>query len=562
MGAVCVPEIAGAPLEEIPLRLRFRSSSWIVAVALAAACAAPEPEAPSPIAVLSPDVPVAVTGGQIQGAVSDDTPDVIAFKGIPFAAPPVGDLRWRPPEPVAAWDGVRDASMPGAICMQGGNEGQSEDCLFLNVWAERESMEPRPVMVWIHGGGFVSGAGSEAVADGTRLASRGVVVVTLNYRLGAFGFMAHPALSAESAHDASGNYGLLDMAAALEWVRDNAAAFGGDPERVTIFGESAGAGAVVSVMLMPQSRGLFHRAIAESIFINGWDRRLRESFGGLPSGEAQGVAVGEAMGASGDDALSTMRAATPADVSAAVNTAGFAGLGWAPNVDGWVFPDDPVLMYANGQQHQVPLISGINGNEGSLMAGIAGPVDDVAAFETYVQTTYPSVAEEAIAHYAVSSPEDVKPGVDHLLHDMWFAGPHRALATRYAQTAPVWQYHFTLVPPTQMGANLGSHHAADIMYVFGNLIDPSSVPEGSPPSPLNVGDWTEADRRVSAAMMDHWTQFAATGNPNRDGLIEWPEFDEADQHLTFGDPIEVGTRLHVVGFELYDANQTERRGAD
>ena len=237
------------------MSLRFRSSSWIVALALAAACAAPEPEAPSRIAALSPDVPVAVTGGQIQGAVSDDTPDVIAFKGIPFAAPPVGDLRWRPPEPVVAWNGVRDASMPGSICMQGGNEGQSEDCLFLNVWAERESMEPRPVMVWIHGGGFVSGAGSEAVAEGTRLASRGVVVVTLNYRLGAFGFMAHPALSAESAHDASGNYGLLDMAAALEWVRDNAAAFGGDPERVTIFGESAGAGAVVSVMLMPQSRG-------------------------------------------------------------------------------------------------------------------------------------------------------------------------------------------------------------------------------------------------------------------------------------------------------------------
>jgi para-nitrobenzyl esterase len=534
----------------------------MVALALTAACAAPEPEAPSPIAVLSPDVPVAVTGGQIQGAVSDDNPDVIAFKGIPFAAPPVGDLRWRRPEPVVAWDGVRDATMPGPICMQGGNEGQSEDCLFLNVWADRESMEPRPVMVWIHGGGFVSGSGSDVLTDGTRLALRGVVVVTLNYRLGAFGFMAHPALSAESAHDASGNYGLLDMAAALEWVRDNAAAFGGDPERVTIFGESAGAGAVVSVMLMPQSRGLFHRAIAESIFINGWDRRLRESFGGLPSGEAQGVAVGEAMGASEDDALSTMRAATPADVSIAVNTAGFAGLGWAPNVDGWVFPDDPVLMYANGQQHQVPLISGINGNEGSLMAGIAGPVDDVAAFEAYVQTTYSSVAEQALAHYAVSSPEEVKPGVDHLLHDMWFAGPLRTLATSHARTAPVWQYHFTLVPPTQMGANLGSHHAAEIAYVFGNLIDPSSVPEGTPPSPLNVGDWTEADRLVSATMMDHWTQFAATGNPNRDGLTEWPEFDEADQHLTFGDPIEVGTGLHVVGFELYDANQTERRRAD
>ena len=542
--------------------MRFQSSSWIVAVVLTAACAAPEPEAPSPVAVLSPDTPLTVTGGQIQGAVSDDNPDVMAFKGIPFAAPPVGDLRWRPPEPVVVWDGVRDATMPGPICMQGGSEGQSEDCLFLNVWAERESMEPRPVMVWIHGGGFVSGSGSSALTDGTLLASRGVVVVTLNYRLGAFGFMAHPALSAESVHDASGNYGLLDMAAALEWVRDNAATFGGDQDRVTIFGESAGAGAVMSVMLMAQSEGLFHRAIAESSFINGWDRRLRESFGGSPSVESQGVAVGEAMGATDDDALSTMRAATAAEVFAAVNTAGFAGLGWAPNVDGWVFPDDPMLMYANGQQHQVPLIMGMNGNEGSLMTGQM-PMDDVAAFETYVQTTYPSVAEQALAHYAVSSPEEAKPGVDHVFHDMWFAGPIRTLATDHARApSRVWLYHFTLVPPTGMGANLGSHHAAEITYVFGNLIDRSSVPEGSPANPMNVGDWTEADRRVSAAMMDHWTQFAATGNPNGDGLTEWPEFDEADQHLTFGDPIEVGTGLHTAGFELYDAYQTERRRAD
>jgi para-nitrobenzyl esterase len=537
----------------------------MVALALITACGSPGPEVPSPIVVLSPETPVAVTGGQVQGSVSDDNPDVMAFKGIPFAAPPVGELRWRPPEPVVAWEGVRDATTPGSICMQGASEGQSEDCLFLNVWAAREPMERRPVMVWIHGGGFVIGSGSSPLFDGTRLASRGVVVVTLSYRLGAFGFMAHPLLSAESAHDSSGNYGLLDMVAALEWVRDNAAAFGGDPERVTIFGESAGAGAVMSVMLMPQSRGLFHRAIAESSFINGWDRRLRESFGDSPSVESQGIAVAEAMGATGDDALLTMRAVTPAEVFTAVNavlpdlmTAGSSGFGWAPNVDGWVFPDDPILMYANGQQHQVPLITGINGNEGSLMTGQM-PMDNVEAFETYVRNTYPSVAEQALALYAVSSPEEAKPGVDHIFHDMWFAGPLRTLATSHAKTAPVWLYHFTLVPPTAMGSSLGSHHAAEIFYVFGNLIDRSSVPEGSPPNPMNVGDWTETDRRVTAAMMDHWVQFASTGNPNRDGLIEWPEFDEVDQHLTFGDPIQVDTGLHVAGSELYDAYQANRR---
>ncbi len=533
-----------------------------ILLVLTAACAAPVEEAPSPVAMLSPGASVTVTGGEIQGAASDTNPDVIAFKGVPFSAPPVGDLRWRPPEPIVAWDGVRDATEPGPICMQPGPQGQSEDCLFLNIWAPRESMEPRPVMVWIHGGGFVSGSGSDALTDGTNLASRGVVVVTINYRLGAFGFLAHPALSAESAHDASGNYGLLDMVAALEWVRDNAATFGGDPDRVTIFGESAGAGAVMSVMLMPQSGGLFHRAIAESSFINGWDRRLNESFGGSTSAEAQGVAVAEALGATGDDGLSVVRAATPAEVFEAVGTASLGGLSWAPNVDGWSIPDDPVQMYANGQQHHVPLITGMNGNEGSMMTGQL-QMDDVAAFEAHVQTTYPSVAEQALAHYAVSSPEEAKPGIDHLFHDMWFAGPVRTLSSHHVKApAPVWLYHFTLVPPTGMGANLGSHHAAEITYVFGNMIDRGSQSVDTPPHPMLVGDWTDADRRVSTAMMDHWTQFAATGNPNRVGLTEWPEFDDSDQHLTFGDPLEVGTGLHAAGADLYTTYSTQRRSSD
>ncbi len=413
-------------------------------------------------------------------------------------------------------------------------------------------------MVWIHGGGFVIGSGSDTLTDGTNLASRGVVAVTINYRLGAFGFLSHPSLSAESAHGASGNYGLLDMVAALEWVRDNAATFGGDPDRVTIFGESAGGGAVMSVMLMPQSQGLFHRAIAESPYINGWDRRLSESFGGSTSAEAQGVTVGEALEATGDNALAAMRAASPEEVFEAV---GAAGLVWAPNVDGWSIPVDPIEMYASGQQHHVPLITGMNGNEGSLMTGQL-QMDDVAAFEAHVRTSYLSVADQAIAHYAVSSPEEAKPGVDHLLHDMWFAGPVRTLSTHHVKApSPVWVYHFTLVPPTGMGANLGSHHAAEITYVFGNLIDRGSQSEDAPAHPMLVGDWTDVDRGVSTAMMDYWTQFAATGNPNREGLTEWPEFDESDQHMTFSDPLEVGTGLHVAGADLYTAYNTQRRAS-
>jgi para-nitrobenzyl esterase len=274
--------------------------------------------------VLSPDTPVRVTGGEVQGAVSATDPGIVAFEGIPFAAAPVGDLRWSPPEAVVAWEGVRDATAAGSICVQAGGQdvAQSEDCLFLNVWAPREAAEPLPVLFWIHGGGFTGGSGSTSLYDGTPLAADGAVVVTINYRLNVFGFLAHPALSAESPHDASGNYGLMDMVAGLEWVRDNIASFGGDPGRVTIFGESAGAGAVMSVMLVPQAGGLFHRAISESDWIYGWDRPLRGHGGDLAPAETQGLSVATALEADppdGADALATMRAASADAVMAAAN---------------------------------------------------------------------------------------------------------------------------------------------------------------------------------------------------------------------------------------------------
>jgi para-nitrobenzyl esterase len=216
--------------------------------------------------VLSADTPIAVTGGRVQGSLSETNPDIITFKGVPYAAPPVGDLRWKPPVAVEPWDDVRDATVFGNRCVQGGRneEDQSEDCLVLNVYAPREVEEPLPVMVWIHGGGYTGGTGSYSTYEGTQLAARGVVLVSINYRLNVFGFYAHPALSAESPYDASGNQGIQDMVASLVWVQDNIASFDGDPRRVTIFGESAGAGAVMSLMVVPQAEGLYHGAIAES----------------------------------------------------------------------------------------------------------------------------------------------------------------------------------------------------------------------------------------------------------------------------------------------------------
>ena len=519
--------------------------------------------------VLDPAAPVMVTGGAIRGAVSAGNADIVAFKGIPLNAPPVGDLRWRPPEPVIGWDDVRDASESGAICVQNGgqNVAQDEDCLFLNVWAPRETSEPRPVLFWIHGGGYTGGSGSTAIYDGTPLAADGAVVVTINYRLNVFGFLAHPALSAESPHGASGNYGLLDMVAALEWVRDNIATFGGDPGRVTIFGESAGAGAVMSVMLIPQAGGLFHGAIAQSNWINGWDRPLAETARGWEAAEAQGLRVAAALGIAGntDEALAAMRAASAADVLTASNAdAGSpfmrSGNVWAPNVDGWVIPDDPLAMYRAGRQHAVPLITGLNGNEGSLMTR-GMDIPDAAAFETYVRSVYPELADEMLAHYDASSPDAARAAIDKVIHDLFFAGPVRAHAeSQAASGAQTRLYHFTHVPPTAWGTDLGSHHAAELVYVFGTLTrreEGGERPLGLTP----VGDYTDTDTALSAAMRAYWVQFAATGNPNRGGLPPWPVFDpETDRHLELGSVIAPGTGVDTEGAALWEALEANRRG--
>jgi len=536
-------------------RSRHNASSWTlcclaVLFPLVSACGetAPEPPVEQLVSMLSPDTPVLVTGGKIQGVISEAHPEIIAFKGLPFAAPPVGDLRWRPPAAVAGWDGVRDASTSGPACPQRNRAGQTEDCLFLNVFAPTNTAEPLPVMVWIHGGGFRGGSGGGT--NGAPLATNGTVVVAINYRLGVFGFLAHPALSAESEHGASGNQGLLDMVAALEWVRDNIASFNGDPDRVTIFGESAGGGAVMALMLVPQAEGLFHGGIAESTYVHGWDRPLDIPARGWEPAEATtGLVLAEALGASGDDVLATMRAATT-DAVVAVADEGplfrWAGTLWAPNVDGWVIPDDPLEMYADGRQHDVPLIAGMNANEGSLFRS-RFDMEDVAGFESYVRADFEVVANEAIAFYDVASLDAVAAGLDHLVHDMFFAGPVRVQVRAHAQArSPAWLYQFAQVPPTEMAANFGAYHSAEIQYVFGTL------DERTP--------WTDADRLVSDVMMSYWVQFATTGDPNGGGLPNWPAFDRStDEHNTFADPVETGTALHREGAALFDLFEARRR---
>ena len=552
--------------------VRARPSVLTLALAaaglLAAAAVPAAAQGGSSAVALSADTPVAVTGGLVQGTESA-VPGIVAFKGIPFAAPPVGELRWRPPAAVVPWDGVRAAGEAGAICVQGGGQGvgQSEDCLFLNVWAPAETAEPLPVLYWIHGGGYTGGSGSTSIYDGARLAADGAVVVTVNYRLNVFGFLAHPALSAESPHGASGNYGLLDMVAGLEWVRDNIASFGGDPGRVTIFGESAGGGAVMSVMLMPQSEGLFHRAIAQSNWIHGWDRPLVGDAGDLTPAEAQGTAVAAALAAGDLDpeaALAAMRAASAPDVLAAIG----AGAGspflrtghvWAPNVDGWTIPDDPLAMYAGGRQHPVPLVVGMNGNEGSLMTrGFS--MDGPETFVEHVESVYPDdFAADLLAHYDATA-ETVRERFDYLVHDLYFAGPVRAHARDQSAVAPVWMYHFTRVPPTPWGEALGAHHAAELVYVFGTLTtsdEPGERPLGLSP----LGDFTEVDTGLSETMRAYWIRFAAAGDPNGPGLPAWPAWDPAsDRYLELGVDVSAGDGLHVEGAALWDRFQAQRRG--
>ena len=308
------------------------------------------------------DEPVQLTSGQVSGAELDD--NVTVFRGIPFAAPPVGDLRWKTPQPPIPWKGVRAADTFGPACMQRGTRPMSEDCLYLNVWTKAESDQDRlPVMVWIHGGGWSSGATAGATYDGSGFAEKGVVLVSVNYRMNAFGFMAHPALSAESTRGVSGNYGILDHIAALEWVRDNIGGFGGDPDNVTIFGESAGVASIYALLATPLATGLFHRAISESTWITPTNlTHLTRGNGFSDTAEARGRhAIAEKLAELGrptdGDLLATMRAMSADDLMSMRFRVSLAE-------DGWVIPKSPTEIFSEGSHNVVPLLAGVNNGEG------------------------------------------------------------------------------------------------------------------------------------------------------------------------------------------------------
>jgi len=457
------------------------------------------------------DPVVGVTGGSIRGRLLPEGRGAV-FKGIPFAQPPVGDLRWREPMPVVAWAGVRDAAESGPPAAQasfGWNEktaaASREDCLYLDVWTPTgQSSARNPVMVWIHGGGNTGGSGGEdSLYDGRALISHGVVLVVIEYRLGIFGFFSHPELTRESPHHASGNYGILDQVAALQWVRGNIARFGGDPENVTIFGQSAGSMDVLALMASPLSRGLFHRAIAES---GALSRMMTQTLG---EAEQAGARAAEGLQAPAQGGLPFMRSLPPGELLKIKPS--FHSL----CADGWVFPTPPVDVWSAGGESRVPLIIGSNAVE--FPAG--GSQEDL---RNMIRQTFGALAPRALDLYGLAenaSPAAPDPlygnAADQLGSDL-FRCPAVIQGEWHAAAGnPVWEYQFDrAIPPRPRVA-----HSGDLPYVFGNL-----RAEGS-----QGGAFQDADRMLSATVQAYWTNFAKTGNPNGQGIPLWPGFDAKER---------------------------------
>jgi len=499
------------------------------------------------VPLVSKAEPVRISSGLVEGSEAEG---VIVYRGIPYAAPPVGELRWKPPQPVKPWEGVRACTQFGPACPQPKPlmgpppANVSEDCLYLNVWtpADRKKDEKLAVMVWIHGGGFTTGRGGAAWYDGRAFAQRGVVLVTINYRLGPFGFFAHPLLSKESERNVSGNYGFLDQIAALEWVRDNIAAFGGDPGCVTIFGESAGSAAVCRHMVSPLSKGLFHRAIAESAGAHGRNRHLRETWSGLEPMEKVGERLARALGCDqAKDPLAALRAKSADDILQAASPAqGLFGKGikFGPVIDGWVLPDNPVVLFEEGKQCNVPFMVGTNADEATIFLRQL-PVKRVAGYRWLVRRIFRDKAEEVLRLFPAESDEDVPRALNRLFTAGSFVAPARFLAEAMEKiNGRAYLYHFTRVPPIEKLKPLGAFHAMEIPYVFGLALR---------------RPWaTELDRSLSDAMCSCWARFAATGDPNGGGLPEWPVYRAAtDEYMEFGDEIRVRSGLYKEACELF-----------
>ncbi len=466
-------------------------------------------------ALVAQNQTVHTSSGDVSG-VGSQTSHVVAFKGIPFAEPPVGDLRWKPPVPVKPWKGVRSGSNFGASCMQRIHQEflpwtaeflthntVSEDCLYLNIWTTQASTHSNlPVIVFIHGGAFSEGAGDIAVYDGEHLAATGLVIVTINYRLGVFGFLAHPELTAESGHHSSGNYGLLDQIAALRWVKDNIQSFGGDPHRVTIWGQSAGAFSVNALIASPLSAGLFERAMADSGL-----GVVSIPMADLKAAETKGVSFATAHHAA---SLKELRG-IPAE--ALLPSPGDPPLGFAPDVDGWVLPDTPAALSKRGADNDVPVITGYQANDGLLFLP---PTPTIDAFDQLVKKQYGSFADEFEKLYPAKTPEDARNALIQSIRDrdrvsmfLW------ASARIKNHHQPVYTYFFDRAIPWPQHPEYGAFHTDELPYFFLNL-DKLDRP------------WESVDRELARSAAAYLRGFASTGDPKEPSVPNWPRVNAKD----------------------------------
>ena len=548
-------------------RLSNITSAAALAAALTlAACgdSSPRDEAASPAA---DPLTVSVTDGAIMGAVSDIDMNVRVFKGVPFAAPPVGDLRWRPPQLVEPWNDTRDATAFAPACMQvkrgadsfygPGADDMSEDCLYLNVWTNAQSADAAlPVLFWVHGGGLNNGTGAQVTYRGEALAARGAVVVTTNYRLGPLGYLAHPLLSAEDSHGSSGNYGVLDQVAGLEWVRDNIAAFGGDPGRVTVFGESAGSWSVNVLQATPLAAGLFHGVIGESGGVFGGTSHLTGASLRGDSAEAVGERWVEGLlAATSSDAVSleSMRA-VPSDAVVEFVRSREVGFRTAANVDGWVLEQSVYDTFASGRQHDVPVIVGSNADEGTTLAAFGAPAD-LAAHRAAVERQFGAMAAEHHKVYPAATDDEAQRAYLDSYAQRTFGWEMRTWADLMSTvSSPAYLYYFTRTAPAEDSDRVRAFHAAEIVYVFDNF--------GHSPYPYASRDYDATDHALSDTMADAWVRFAATGDPNGGGLPAWPVYSpEGHPTMVFGDTTEVGPHPATHQLDFVDEFQARRRAA-
>ena len=507
----------------------------------AAACGSGDPDPASTGGGGDPEPLLVETDkGPVEGTLAGSTR---VFLGIPYAAPPVGDLRWKSPAPAAAWTTALKATQLGRPCPQlnplsGALDSTSdEDCLTLNVWTpSRLSASPAPVLVWVHGGGFVFGSNREPSYDGQVLSeATGAVVVNINYRLGPLGFLAHPALKAEdSGHPSTGGYGLEDQRAALAWVKANIAAFGGDPGRVTLFGESAGGISTCMHMVSPKSKGLFQRAIIES---GPCDSGAAE-----PEALAQGEQFATALGcdtAGGEAEILACLRDKPVDaimkaLPSSTDLVFGEGASWFPVIDGWNLPDVPSKLLESGSFEKVPTILGSNADEGTLFFQLAATmIADDAALKALIEKLVPGKSEEVLMRYSSATHGSAKEAAMAAVGDAGFVCPTRRAARAIAKAgADAYLYHFTFTPPGSLLGPLGAFHSAEIKSVFGV------------PSQLLPYELTAEELKLSAAVMGYWARHGASGDPNGGGAVPWPKYSaEKDENIVLDTTISTQAGL-------------------